>query len=327
MNEKKIITVTLNPWLDRTLTTHYLAMGYKNRTQGETRLDPSGRGVNIARAAHQLGVETHALVLLGNDAIGRAYESLLEMEGFPYTIVWTEAGTSSNTIIFDIGHHQETQLIQDRGEVAAAELAQVLERLPALIQPDDYVVLAGSLSLNMASNIYWQLAEVAQAAGAKVVVAGGGEAFGQALAAQPEVVVLSQQEAESYFNCPVRSLEDVVSVGTQLQRQTNGRVLIEMRERKDELLVTASGRWLVGLPEKNGGTSSGIWDALLAGYLAGRLAERPFVEALEMGATAAGYTATQLGNEFGSVELIEELAEDINVKAVERQSILQSKKE
>ncbi len=72
--QKKVITVTLNPSLDRTVTTHFLALGYHNRTTATTRLDPAGRGVSVSRALHALGVETHAVVVLGHDANGRAYE-------------------------------------------------------------------------------------------------------------------------------------------------------------------------------------------------------------------------------------------------------------
>lgn len=322
MTQKKIITVTLNPWLDRTLTTHFLALGYRNRTQGETRLDPSGRGVNIARAVNSLEAPTHALLLLGNDAVGRAYESLLKAEGFSYTLVPTTAGTSSNTIIFDNGHHQETQLIDERGEVAEAELEQVAKQLPTLIQSGDIVVFAGSLSPGIPTNIYQQLVEIAHQSGAQAVVVGGSEAMGLATSAQPELTVLSQQEAESYFNCPVRSIEDVVYVSNQLRRETNGQVLIEMREKHDALLVTESGRWLVKLSGEHGGTSTGVWDGFVAGYLVGRLADKSFVEALEMGATTSGYAAEQTGTGFGTIEEIRELAEEVTVEPVERRPIV-----
>jgi fructose-1-phosphate kinase PfkB-like protein len=74
MSEPNVITISLNPSLDRTLVVHYLAVGYHNRARETTRLNPAGKGVNIARALHQLNCPTRAIVLLGDDATSKAFK-------------------------------------------------------------------------------------------------------------------------------------------------------------------------------------------------------------------------------------------------------------
>ena len=44
-----ILTITLNPALDLSVETPNLAVGEVNRT-GNTRLEPAGKGINVARA-------------------------------------------------------------------------------------------------------------------------------------------------------------------------------------------------------------------------------------------------------------------------------------
>ncbi|MGD2157568.1 MAG: PfkB family carbohydrate kinase [Anaerolineales bacterium] len=110
MKGKKIITVTLNPSLDRTLVTHHLAIGYHNLTQETTRLDPAGRGLGISRTLSKLGIPTQAIVLMGNDATGKAYRALISEEDFDVTVIEVSGRTRSKTIIWDTGKNNETQI-------------------------------------------------------------------------------------------------------------------------------------------------------------------------------------------------------------------------
>ena len=59
-----IITVTLNPSLDRTIEVAALTRGAMVRASA-TRLDPGGKGVNVARALAAHGIATCAVVPLG----------------------------------------------------------------------------------------------------------------------------------------------------------------------------------------------------------------------------------------------------------------------
>ena len=50
IRNRKVITVTLNPSLDRTLVTNFLHIGYQNHTPESTHLDAAGAGLNISQA-------------------------------------------------------------------------------------------------------------------------------------------------------------------------------------------------------------------------------------------------------------------------------------
>lgn len=315
---RKVITVTLNPSLDRTLVTHFLALGYQNRTAEPTRIDLGGRSINISRALHSMGVPTHAIILVGHDPTGRAYQALLAEGEFPISVLRREGRTRSNIIIKDTGHRHETLIVEDAAGATEDDLQQIADTLSELIRPRDAVVFAGSLPGGLPLDAYATLTQVAQEAGGLVYInAGGGEPLQQALQAQPRLIYLTQLQLEGLFNFPVRSDSDVIYCAHQLQEQGAARVLVAMPTIQSAVLVAQEGTWLVDMPDTDEGTHTGQAEALLAGYLAGRLRQRTLDEALQLGAAAAAYTVTQVGSEFGTMKDLDEYAENVDVTSVE----------
>jgi fructose-1-phosphate kinase PfkB-like protein len=63
-----IVTVTLNPCVDRTLFVAGLRVHDTNRVT-QTEIDAGGKGLNLSRVATRLGAKTVALGFLGGEAI------------------------------------------------------------------------------------------------------------------------------------------------------------------------------------------------------------------------------------------------------------------
>lgn len=309
----KIITVCLNPSLDRTMTIRYLSEGYTNRVTEATRLDPAGAGLSISRAIHSLGGETHAILLLGEDPTGRAYEGLMSTEAFPYKIVRRPGLTRSDIIIFDQAKEVETHLLEDCNTISPDNLDTIDEVLRELITAGDWVVLAGIHPADWPVEIYIRLLTTIHEGGANSLVATSGADLGQVAELQPAMMVVTENQAERFFNFPVRNLQDGVSCARQLSQLGVKRVMIIMEEEGTAVLRSAKVDYQLELPEVEAGTQSGVREALLAGYLLGRLRERPLTESLELGGAAASYTATQVGSQFGTREDVDPLREDVDV--------------
>ena len=317
VGKTRFVTITLSPLFERTLVTKYLAVGYQNRTVRPERLDPSGQGVNIARALHNLECETHAVVLLGNDLAGRAYRALITEEGFGFTGIYVDCPTPCQTSILDTGHDQETLIITEGAKITVDDLHRLVKTLEVTVTGKDIVVFAGPLPSGAPQDSYARLIEIVHKAGAEAILATEGPALGEALAAQPEMVALSQLQCESFFNIPLRVQEDLVTAGHKLRKQGVDRVLLEMQEIGSALLVTGEGQWKVNLPNMMEGTTSGVWEALLAGLLAGRCHTSSLEESLGMAAAAATYAADEMGVEFGSPSDVKEYLADVEVRTLD----------
>jgi 1-phosphofructokinase family hexose kinase len=310
MKKTKIITITLNPSLDRTLVTHFLSTGYHNQTEEPTRLDPAGEGLNISRALAGLGCVTHAVVMLGDDPTARAYQALIAEESFEITILTANGQTRTNAIILDTGTKEETQITEPGAEILPDDIEEAAEAIRQITAEGDVVVFAGTLPVGAPEDTYARLTSTVHASGALAAVIRSGPALGATLPAGPDLVALTQLEMEGFFNHPVREMEDIVGGARRLRDGGAGRVLIEMREAGSALLVADETIVRVSIPEAEGGTTSGVWEALVAGYLAGRAGQQPLDEAMRLGAAAANYTAAQVGNEFGSLEDVSDFAQE-----------------
>lgn len=313
MEKSKVITVTLSPTLERTVVTNFLAIGYRNSVTEPVRVDAADHALNIARACHQLICETNALIVLGNDPTGRAYLTLLEAEAFEKTILPIASHTNAEVVIYDTGNQNETRIIEHAAMLTSEDVVAVGETLQRLIHPNDYVVFAGELPNGVAIDTYAYLIDIAQLAGAKVVLVTDGRALEHALKAEPELVMMTNAQLEAYFNYPIRTSEGLVFSANKLQEAGALRVLIVDDENRLAVLVDETQSWFVGLPEEAHGTSSGIWDALLAGYLIGRVNKRQLDYSLELGAAAAAYAIDHIGNEFGTLKDIKPYTDTIQV--------------
>lgn len=312
MNKKKIVTVTLNPSLDRTLITHYLSLGYHNHVSDTTRLHPAGRGVNIARGLHSLGIPTHAIVVLADDPNGAAYRRLLQQESLAASFVVYQGSTRSNVTILDTGNQQETHLVEHSSGLTPEVVSAVGDALEEQAGEGDFVVFAGSLPDDSPADTYGRMVQRMREHGASVVVSVTPEAQDKAITAIPDLLAVTQEELERYFNHPVRTQEDILYCGKKLLETGIEQVLVIWPERH-VMLVTAQGSWDMAYPEEITGTHAGVKEAVLAGYLAGKAEGYPMPRALELAGAAAVYTSGQIGSEFGSLEEIDALTNGVTV--------------
>lgn len=297
----KVITVTLNPSLDETLLTRHLRLGYYNHVVGSKHIDASGRGVNVSRALSLLGISTHGVVVLGSDEIARAYEGLLDEDDFDTSIIRYDGPTRSDTIIVDTGTNHETHIVDEDSVGPRNDVRVLMEQITDILEPDDIVVCAGHLPRDTPHDVYAKLVKAVHDKNGRVVVVANGEPLKQASRAAPDLVLLTQLEAEALFNYPVRTLADMHSVAKRFMNDGCKQVLIIMTDFKGVLLATQEGVYVATASEiDKEGTDSGVADALLAAYLSGMMHGNDSMITLKRAVAAMLFAAKQIGNAFGA---------------------------
>jgi 1-phosphofructokinase len=272
-----IVTLTLNPSLDRTVEVPGLVRGSVIRASGG-RVDPGGKGVNVARALLANGVAARAVLPAGGP-VGRELVELLDAEGVAMTAVPVAGATRSNLTLSE-PDGTVTKINEGGARLDAREIDLLAEAVVRLVGPGDWAVLSGSLPTGVATDVYARLTERFVRAGLDVALDTSGPALVRAVQAGPTIVKPNRDELSEALGRDVRSVADAVEAAELLRSAGAAGVLASLgpdgavlvggdkggNRGGDEGGSVVFGDCVVAEPR----SSVGAGDCLLAGYLAAR---------------------------------------------------------
>ncbi|MEV0628814.1 1-phosphofructokinase [Nonomuraea wenchangensis] len=290
-----ILTLTLNPSLDRTIEVAALRRGEVIRAAA-ARLDPGGKGVNVSRALLANGVAARAVVPFGGDE-GRQLVGLLAAEGLDMVTVPVTGRTRSNVTLAE-PDGTVTKVNEPGTALSPAELDTIAEAVLAAAhtggQGADWVVASGSLPPEVPADVYARLCRRFAEAGIEVAVDTSGPALSYALGAGPALVKPNLEELGQATGRPIACLGDVVEAARAL-RAAGARAVLASLGADGAVLVEDGGVWYGRAPAIEPRSSVGAGDAMLAGFLAaGGHGPEALARALAWGAAAAGLPGSRM---------------------------------
>ena len=278
-----ILTLTLNPSLDRTIEVPELVRGAMVRAS-DTRLDPGGKGVNVARALAAHKLPTCAVVPRGGPE-GRQLCELLEEEGIDVCAVPVTGHTRSNVSLVE-PDGEVTKINEPGGELGRDDLERIVKAVLDTAATADWVVASGSLPPGVPDTFYRDLGARLTERGIRFVVDTSGSALTAALGARPALVKPNRDEMAESVGFGIDTLGDVVRAAEVLRDRGAETVLASLGA-DGAVLVDEQGVRYGESPVDRGRSAVGAGDAMLAGYLAGGVTGRDaLVEALSWGAAA-----------------------------------------
>jgi 1-phosphofructokinase len=278
-----IVTLTLNPSLDRTIEIPELVRGAMVRA-GETRLDPGGKGVNVARALSAHKLPTCAVVPCGGPE-GRQLTELLEEEGIDVCAVPVTGHTRSNVSLVE-PDGSVTKINEPGGELTPDDLERIMKAVLDTAATADWVVASGSLPPGVPDRFYYALGRRLTERGIRFAVDTSGPALSAALGARPALVKPNREELAEFAGFPIDSIADVVRATTAMREAGADTVLASLGA-DGAVLAEEQGAQHGESPVDRGRSTVGAGDAMLAGYLAGGVTGgNALIEALAWGAAA-----------------------------------------
>jgi 1-phosphofructokinase len=254
---------------------------------GATRLDPGGKGVNVARALAAHKLPTCAVVPRGGPE-GRQLTELLEEEGIDVCAVPVTAHTRSNVTLVE-PDGSVTKINEPGGELAPDDLERIVKAVLDTAASADWVVASGSLPPGVPETFYCDLGRRLAERGIRLAVDTSGPALTASLGARPALVKPNRDELAEFAGFPIVTLDDVVRAAT-LMRDAGADTVLASLGADGAVLVKQGGTQGVQYgesPVDRGRSAVGAGDAMLAGYLAGGVAGGDaLVEALAWGAAA-----------------------------------------
>jgi 1-phosphofructokinase len=191
-----IITVTLNPALDKTVVILRFAAGRLNRI-GQARLNPGGKGINVSKVIAGLGGKTLAMGILGGQT-GEYIKSCLNGMGIETDYIQSGEPTRTNLKIIDPVLLANTEINEPGAPADEGTLRELLRRLKARVTPRDTVVLAGKAPEGADSWIFAQWIIRLHALGAAVYLDADGELLRLGVQAIPDVVKPNEDEFHAW---------------------------------------------------------------------------------------------------------------------------------
>ena len=278
-----IVTVTLNPSLDRTVEIEIFERGHVLRA-GSTRLDPGGKGVNVARALAANDFKTRAVLPCGGRD-GEALAAMLAAEGVDLVALPTSAPVRSNITVVE-ADGTVTKINEPGGGLAPEELDACIEAVLRTSTGADWVVACGSLPPGVGDDFYARLGKHLADARIPFAVDTSGPALQAALGGLPALIKPNVHElAEAVGRTPT-TLGEVVEAAELLRANAPLTVLASLGSDGAVLVdgeVVVHGEAIVATSR----STVGAGDALLAGFLAGGArGAGALAEALAWGAAA-----------------------------------------
>ncbi len=288
----QVITVTLNPAIDQTVTIRDFAAGAVNRVES-VRSNPGGKGVNVASALADYGHNVAATGFLGRENAA-GFEELLERKDIADHFVRIPGQTRMGIKITDPARGETTDINYPGVAVTPHDLDGLRQRLTDLAALDHaWIVLAGSVPPGVDPAIYRELAEMFRDRGQRVVLDASGEPLRLALEAVPHIVKPNIHELETLVGQTLHTRESVIEAARTFTARGTGLVAVSMGA-EGALFVTADEVVVARPPSIKVRSTVGAGDAMVAGIIAGQIRELPLADCARL-ATAFSLDALVRG--------------------------------
>jgi len=209
-----------------------------------------------------------------------------------------------------------TKINEPGPSLSAAERDRLISAVASNLGATNWLVCAGSLPTGVRDDWYGELVELGRRHGVQVAVDTSGEPMTQSLHARPDVVKPNVHELAELTGAMPSTLGEVIEAANEV-RHRGARTVLASLGADGAVLVDADGALWGHAPVTGVVSTVGAGDAMLAGYLAARVAEQPLDEALRSAvATGAAATLEVGGGRFDKRE-VSRLVTTVTVSAAE----------
>ncbi len=287
----RILTLTLNPALDLTVSLDTLQAGNVNRSLGMT-THAAGKGLNVAQVLADLGHKVTVSGFLGQ-ANAAPFEHLMHRRGFIDAFVRVPGETRSN---IKLAEHDGriTDLNGPGPEVDEAHQAQLLAQLDDIAAGHDAVVVAGSLPRGVTVEWFAALLRRLTAAGLPVALDTSGAALRAGLATSPWLIKPNEEELAEACELQPASPEQLDNAIDKLRAAGVEHVLLS-RGSQGADWFGPHGVLNAQPPRVEVASTVGAGDSLLAATLHGLLSDWPAERTLRLATAVAAQAVTQIG--------------------------------
>lgn len=307
-----IVTVTMNPAIDKTLDIDRFEHGGLNRIQ-HVELDAGGKGINVSKTIHELGGESIVTGFIAGNT-GKIIRHVMDEWQIENDFVEVSGETRTNTKVYE-QNGLLTELNEPGPEIQPEDLQKLLSKLDGYAKEGTLFVLAGSVPKGIGNDIYQQIIEMVHKKGAKVLLDADGELFRTALSAKPDIIKPNRVELERYEGMDYVASEAEVTRIAEKLTETVDQVVVSMGKSGAIFLTNDMKVKCPGLNVKAHSTV-GAGDAMVAGLSYAWDKDLSAEETVKICMAVSAGAVTTIGTKPPSRQVVDDLMKQVEIQPI-----------
>jgi 6-phosphofructokinase 2 len=303
-----ILTVTLNPAVDKSTTTGHIHPETKQRCT-DVLNEPGGGGINVSKALKKLKGASLALFPAGGYN-GEMLKSLLSAEDIPFHSINSTVETRENWVVLEADTNNQFRFTFPGKSIEEQVIKDLIEDI--LSFSPEYVVSSGSLPPGLPDYFYGLIVKTANAVNAKCIVDTSGPAL-QALKGKNAFLIKPNiGELEKMLNVEKLGNNEVPDAAQQAVRDGFAELVVVSMGPDGAWLVSGEKKYFAAAPTVQKRSTVGAGDSMVAGITYMLQQKNPLQQVINFG-VACGTAATMNdGTQLFNIMDVHALYEQIN---------------
>jgi tagatose 6-phosphate kinase len=277
-----ILTVTLNPLLERRLTYKHASFTTGNRN-GKLVLKAGGKGINVSRQLSKLNIKNATLTFAGGTN-GKLFKDELKKEGIAHSIIQTQTETRECSVILVESSKKAVSFFSENNFVSSTEVDNFISQMEKMISNCEMVIFSGSSPCKETDIIFTAGIEMANKLGKISLCDTYGKHLENCLNASPTLIHNNVEETESLLGVSVKTEKETISYLDSLYSKGIKQAFITNGD-EDFYCSNFDFHYKVSLPKITAVDSTGSGDAFVAGIIYGWVNRLTFNEQVSFAAS------------------------------------------
>lgn len=311
-----IISLTMNPAVDKTIYLDELRMGSLNRSLSQN-ATAGGKGINVANDLVSFGTETVIAGFVADKNLDIIKNCIDELESKGVVPEFVKINGRNRTNVKIIENNGRLTEINEQGfEVTPENINELIEKLLKYACPENSFILTGSVPRGVSKAIYRQLADVLKKNGANVYVDADGELLKYAVESAPRAIKPNELELLEYFGDKSFSEKTLISRAKELVDKGIETVIVS-RGSRGSLFIQKNSVVKCEALDISVKSSVGAGDAMIAAFAFRMEKGYPYDECVKYSVASSAYAAMLETPYFTNSEEIQNLVKRVNMIVLE----------
>ncbi len=306
-----ILTITLNPALDRSTSTDHVVPEEKLRCE-TPKTEAGGGGINVARAIGAMGGVARAFVAISGFQ-GQRYLERLRTEPVIPEVFHTHGETRQSFAVIDRSTGAQYRFVTPGPTWTPQQSEDVITAIHRCTPQKGYVVLSGSQPPGVPLDFPSKLAARMKDHSAHMILDTSGgplKALLKTGAVRQHVLRLDGAESEDLAGRKFANMHEVADFAQELIARDVAEAVVLAMGSEGSILVQNGNRWRAKSPPVKPVSKVGAGDSFVGVFTWSLSQGAAWEEALRMGVAAAASAVTTEGTELCRKEQVLELARD-----------------